>query len=485
MSDWTAGYVTDIQYTYGYYGELNPLNVRLAMLHRGLVPPRVVNACELGYGQGMSANLHDAAGVINWYGTDFNPAQASFARDLAEASGSGARLYEDSFAEFAARTDLPDFEFIALHGIWSWISDENREVLIDFIRRKLAPGGVVYVSYNTMPGWTNFAPMRHLLAEHADVMSAPGKGVISNVEEAIAFGEKLLATNPVYGRINPQVAERLKQMKTADRHYLAHEYFNRNWHPLHFSDVAKQLSAAKLQFGCSAHFLDHVDALSLRPEQQELLKSLPDANFRESIRDFMVNQQFRRDYWVKGARQLSEMEKVTALRQERVVLRTPRADVSLKVRGALGEADMNPEIYNPILDLLADYRPRSIGEIEAALRNTHNIAQVVQSVIVMTGAGYLSPAADDATIEAAAATSEALNTAIRRKAVAGHRLVHQASPVIGGAIALNAIDMMFCSVVAAGANDPAQWATAVTTHFLSTGQQIVRDGKTLSNKDEL
>ena len=41
MSDWTAGYVADIGYTYGYYTELNPLRVRLAFLKAGLVPPEV------------------------------------------------------------------------------------------------------------------------------------------------------------------------------------------------------------------------------------------------------------------------------------------------------------------------------------------------------------------------------------------------------------------------------------------------------------
>jgi malate synthase len=40
-------------------------------------------------------------------------------------------------------------------------------------------------------------------------------------------------------------------------------------------------------------------------EQQAFLKEIPDAHFRESARDFMVNQQFRRDYWVKGARKLA------------------------------------------------------------------------------------------------------------------------------------------------------------------------------------
>jgi hypothetical protein len=38
MTDWTAGYVADIGYTYGYYTELNPLRVRLAFLNAGLVP---------------------------------------------------------------------------------------------------------------------------------------------------------------------------------------------------------------------------------------------------------------------------------------------------------------------------------------------------------------------------------------------------------------------------------------------------------------
>ena len=39
MSDWTDGYVADIDYTYGYYPELNPLRARLALLNKGLALP--------------------------------------------------------------------------------------------------------------------------------------------------------------------------------------------------------------------------------------------------------------------------------------------------------------------------------------------------------------------------------------------------------------------------------------------------------------
>ena len=126
MSDWTGGYVADIGYTFGYYTELNPQRVRLAFLNAGLVPPKVGTACELGFGQGMSTNMHAAASVVQWHGTDFNPAQAGFAQELADVSGNGARLYDEAFDQFCSRTDLPEFDYIGLHGIWSWISDDNR-----------------------------------------------------------------------------------------------------------------------------------------------------------------------------------------------------------------------------------------------------------------------------------------------------------------------------------------------------------------------
>ena len=149
-TDWTAGYVTEIEYTYGYYRELCPGLLRLACLSAGIAPPstKSLNYLELGFGQGLSINIHAAAVDGEFWGTDFNPTQVAHARAIAEAAGSGAKLFEDSFADFAARPDLPEFDIIGLHGIWTWISDENSRVIVDLIRRKLRAGGIVYISYN-------------------------------------------------------------------------------------------------------------------------------------------------------------------------------------------------------------------------------------------------------------------------------------------------------------------------------------------------
>lgn len=485
MTDWTAGYVADIGYTYGYYPELNPLRVRLAFLNAGLVPPEAGTACELGFGQGVSANMHAAASVTQWFGTDFNPAQAGFAQQLAAASGSGARLYDEAFADFCHREDLPEFDYIGLHGIWSWISEDNRGLIVEFIRRKLKVGGVLYISYNTLPGWAAFAPMRHLLTQHAEIIGSEGHGIVNRINGALAFADKLLEINPGYARANPQVAERFKQITGQSRHYLAHEYFNRDWHPMHFAAMAERLSAAKLTYACSANYIDHLDVLNLSADQKAFLKEIPDANFRETVRDFMVNQQFRRDYWVKGMRRLNTLEQAESVRAQRVVLTTPRQDVPLKISGALGEADMSEAVYGPILDVLGDHRMHSIGELEVALSDKGvAFAQTMQAILVLTGGGNLALAQDNITIAESKKRTEKLNAHLINRSRGSGDINHLASPVTGGGISASRPVQLFLLALTQGKNQPMDMAAFAWQFLGMQGQKIIKDGKLLETAEE-
>ena len=484
MSDWTSGYVADIGYTFGYYGELNPYRAKLAFLNAGLICPTVGTACELGFGQGLSANLHAAASGASWHGTDFNPAQAGFAQELAAISGASAHLVDDAFADFAARQDLPDFDFIGLHGIWSWISDDNRAVIVDFVRRKLKVGGVLYISYNTQPGWAATVPLRDLLTEHATTLGVEGLGIVSRIDAALAFADRLMAVNPIYARANVQVAERLRQIKEQSRNYLAHEYFNRDWLPMPFSRMAQWLAPTKLEFACSAWYIDHIDPMNLSAEQQALLKDIPDPMFRETVRDFCVNQQFRRDYWVKGARRLNAMEKLEALRATRVVLATIRADVSLKTSGALGEATMQEAVYAPILDALADNRPHTLGEIEQVVAGKASFNQVQQAVMVLVGTGALFAAQDEATTALSKPHCDKLNAHLTDKARGGGDIVFLASPVTGGGIALNRFQQLFLLATSQGREQPADWAAFTWDVLLPQGQLLLKDGKALETAED-
>jgi SAM-dependent methyltransferase len=218
---------------------------------------------------------------------------------LSDASGSGAKLFEDSFADFAARADLPEFDIIGLHGIWTWISDENGHIVVDIIRRKLRAGGILYISYNCLPGWAPSMPLRHLVKLHTD-LAAEATGMRAKLNEALAFAQQVIDSGALYFRGNPAVAERLKKMSGQDRNYLAHEYFNRDWRVMAFSDVARWLDDAKLSFVASAHLLDHVEAVNLSEPGQKLLSGISHPVLRQSVRDYFVNQQFRRDVFAKG-----------------------------------------------------------------------------------------------------------------------------------------------------------------------------------------
>lgn len=485
MNDWTAGYVADIDYTYGYYPELSPERARLALLFNGIVTPEVTTACELGYGQGLSANFHAAATDATWYGTDFNPAQAGFAQELAGLNGSTCHLFDDAFEQFAARKDLPDFDFIGLHGIWSWISDENRNVIVDFIREKLKVGGILYISYNTFPGWASFAPMRHLMTLHAETIGSEGRGIVSRIDGALEFAEKMLETDPLYLAANPQTKDRLAKIKGQTRHYLAHEYFNKDWHPMHFADLSRWLAPAKVEFGCSAHLLDSVTKINFSEQQRALMDEIPDAVLKESVRDFMVNQQFRRDYWVKGARKLTPLERVEQLNQQRFVLQQHVDDMSLSIKLPRGEGNLNKDVYGPILELMSDYKIRSMSEIHAGVAAKGvDSGQVMEAMMVLATDGRALTAQDDAAIERAMKRTQTLNDHLLKKARSSAEIHQLVSPATGGGIPVNRFQQLFIASLKSGKQSPDEWAQETLDLMMMQGQQIVKEGKPVGDKNE-
>jgi SAM-dependent methyltransferase len=477
MSHWTEGYHSGSEYIHGYHAELNPLRLHLAFLNAGLAAPTTSTACELGFGQGESMNLHAAASATQWFGTDFNPAHAAFAQEVAGASGAAATFFDQSFAEFCSRSDLPDFDFIGLHGIWSWISDKNRSVLVDFVGRKLKPGGVLYVCYNTLVGHAAFLPMQDLLTRHTDGMAPTGKGESERVGDALDFAEKMLAASPLYAQSQPQIAKQLSDIRAADRTYAAHEYINREWVPTSFARLADWLAPAKLDYACSARFFDMCDAWNLSAEQRALLSDIPDTTLRETVRDFFMNQRFRRDYWVKGARKLTLQEKIEGIRRQRVVLIRPRSLISVRATGALGAFTLNKAICDPILDALADYRPKTLGQIEHAVKDRGiGLAKIVEVVLTLMETANLSPVQEDSVIHAARKHTDRLNAFLCDKARYRATQSALASPVIGtGLIEVGRVVQFFVHGMSHGKKQPADLAAYAAQIFRGEGMTILEE----------
>jgi SAM-dependent methyltransferase len=482
--------VAEVEYTHGYYRELNPALLQLACLSAGVAPPADRQRyLELGFGQGHSINMHAAAGtggMSEFWGTDFNPAHAAHAQTLAAASGARVRLFDDSFADFAARADLPEFDVIALHGVWTWVSDENRRAIVDIIRHKLRVGGLVYISYNCLPGWAPTMPLRHLMMLHAE-LSGPGeRGMLAKVDEAIAFAQKVVDAGATYFVANPGVSERLKRLEGQDRSYLAHEFFNRDWAVMPFSEAARWLEDGKVSFAASAHLLDHFDSVNLTKGGEKLLAGIGHPVLRQSVRDYMVNQQFRRDMFIKGVRNLAAADRQALLSQQTFVLIVDPADIPMTARLPRGEVALHEDVYRPVIETLAEdsFAPKPLSRIKAhpklqALR----FGTVLQAVLVLTGLRHVQPA--QAAGSEARARCEALNRRLMERARSERDLRWLASPVTGGGIAVSRMQQLcLLHLKRGGKKDAAEMATSIWKIFLREGERLLKDGKRLESPEE-
>jgi hypothetical protein len=484
---WTEGYVTEIDYTHGYYRELSPDLLRFACLIKGVHVPKTptLRYLELGFGQGLSLNIHAAACPGEYWGTDFNPAQVSNAQSLLSASGANARLLDDSFAELAARSDLPSFDIIGLHGIWSWISPDNQRMIVDIVRRHLAVGGLLYISYNTLPGWASAMPFRHLMQLHAELAGADAQGMIGKIDAALQFSQQVVDGGALYFRANPGVAERLKKVSEQNRHYLAHEYFNADWYPMHFSEVAGMLENGKVGFAASAHLLDHIDSINLGNDSIQHLNGIRHPILRESVRDYYVNQQFRRDVFIKGLRFMNPLEQQAALRSIRVILLSQPDEVPLKVKGVLGEANLQEGVYMPILEALATGQSvKSLGDLEKALAGKVGFSALVQAMMILLGNGNAGIAQDDEVMERSVPHCHKLNLHLCSRARYNNDIGFLASPVTGGGLPVPRFHQLFLLAVHQGHRTPEDWAKFAWEILNRQNQRIVKEGKTLESSEE-
>ncbi|MGA0200304.1 MAG: class I SAM-dependent methyltransferase, partial [Prochlorotrichaceae cyanobacterium] len=168
MKDWTQGYIADLDYDYNFFAELAPIQIAFNLLDAQLLPPTLeqFNYCELGCGQGFTTNVLAAANPQGkFWGIDFNPSHIATAQQLAKAAQlTNIQFSDHSFSELVA-VETPKFDFIVLHGIYSWVNPENRQAILQFIRQRLNVGGAVYISYNALPGWCSLMPLRELMLQ--------------------------------------------------------------------------------------------------------------------------------------------------------------------------------------------------------------------------------------------------------------------------------------------------------------------------------
>jgi SAM-dependent methyltransferase len=441
--DWAEGYVVDLDYTRHYFRELSPAQLRFVTLLGGVEAPDSASFAyyELGCGNGYSTVLHAAANPRGRFcGVDFNPTHVHNARKLAQEAGvSNVAFLEKSFGELLGE-DLEDADFAALHGVWSWIAAEPRRQLLEFFRRRLKPGAVVYVSYNCLPGLAPVAPLQRLMLEHATL----GRGDrLEKVQRSMDFARRLQKAGARFFAVNPLATARLADMARHDPHYLAHEYHNDNWLPSYHADVERELAQAKLAYAGSAALRDNFAQFSLTPELAAIVAEVPDRALAETIKDFAVNQVFRKDVFTRGAPKAMPARLEAMLAQARFALARPRSSCQLQAHTPAGEVTLQAEAYAPVLDALAR-APMTVDDLARSPQcATLDRVKLRQAVFGMAALGNVQPALPAEGESDRRKSTDRFNAAVMGVSSAGGADTALASPVLGAGVHVNLIDRLF------------------------------------------
>jgi SAM-dependent methyltransferase len=480
-ASWMSGYVADVSYTLGFYRELAPTFLNFACLMNGVEGPdlsRPLRYAELGCGRGYGTALLAAANPeTEFLGIDFNPSHIAEARNLAaRAKIPNVTFLEMSFADAAASDDpaLSNFDIVALHGIYTWVERSVREDIHRFLHKKLQAGGLVYNSYNTLPGWATVGPIQQLVMEVARRSSRDSLTVIGETQELL---KSLVKHSSAFIVQNPGVKVRVEAMEQQDRAYLAHEFLNSGWEPIYVTEALKNFGEAKLTYIGSASLAENRIDLCVPKDLQDLVRNAPDIGMRELLKDYAINKQFRRDLYVRGPQKLSANEQRRRISQTPFISLLSSKQAPEKVKIPLGEITINKEILDHVLETIGAGIATGGEIIATAPQKNLNERDIVTCILLLVNAGSISPAYPARPNDTGEAVRRINQTVMRMTAAADtHRFL--ASAATGSAISAHFLDRII-GLADFGPNGPSDVDLAAQAFDLLEveGQSFRRDGK--------
>ena len=486
-ADWSQGYVTDTTYVDRFFRELSPTWLNYVAALNGINPPELAQSftyLELGSGFSTSAIIN--AGAFprgEFHACDFNAAHIAGARSHAAALGIGnIQFHEASFQDLSS-LDLPLFDFIVAHGVYSWVGAEARQAIRHIIQKKLKPGGLVYLSYNCLPGWSVEVPLRKLLVE----LAAGSSDTPQRTEHALGSLKDLSSSKLRYFNDNPAALNAVDSYIKGPSNYLAHEFLNQAWEPFYSIDIAAEMAEVGASYIGSATLVDNHETLVVHDAAARAVAKLETSRQRELAIDFAVNRRFRRDVFVRetASRRRAETTQLRAI----VIGSVDNPErISTRVTVPRGVITFQEDFIRDVQALMK-HGSMTIGEAIAALTGPgRNAIEITRNLIFLVAAGALLPFAKTHDFIKASKAPRPRNAMVER--ALAHIIEQQAqgaipSEVLGNGVPIKPVEALAISELLAGAGEPGTLAKRLEAEIRRLGLKIKSDGKLLQPGPEL
>ncbi len=366
----------------------------------GLDPPAVNAARVLEIGCGTGENLVAIAGALPdaaCTGIDLSASQIAMARNLAAAAGiKNADFHVRDFGDLV-RTEEP-FDYVIAHGVLSWIPLDRHRDLLDRCSHPLAPGGLLYLSYNALPGWHQRRIVRdHLLRAVDGIRDADAR--VRTARDSLAqLADIVGESESSYGKLVRE--ERDNALKLGDS-YLAHDLLETYNTAFYFDDAVSMARDHDL------HFVGEAAFEAMVPDTYpgaiaDALKTIPALYDREQALDFLINRTFRESIFCKSrqAAMTPQLPRLARLLYAARLQRKPGpSDAESVVYQDVGgrEIAMAPGAAQQAIDTLSQRFPEALTfeEIVAGLAvpapaDQQGIVGLINALFVLYSRGFVS-----------------------------------------------------------------------------------------------
>ncbi|TMH59524.1 MAG: methyltransferase domain-containing protein [Betaproteobacteria bacterium] len=282
----------DVPYTSLPFAQTHP--DRLAALARlfGVEAPSLERCRVLELGCASGGNLIPMALTLpgaEFVGIDLSSVQINDGLAVVAALGLGnVRLSATSITEIDSASG--PFDYIIAHGVYSWVPDEVQTRMLDICSRQLAPDGIAFISFNTLPGWRTRGVVRDLMRYHAMQFAEPRARIEQARGMADFLASSVAAANTGYETL---VRAEIETLRGQADDYVLHEYLEDTNEPLYFHQFVERAGNHGLQYLADADFGTML-ASNFAPEvAQALVRIAPDVIRQEQVMDFLRNRTFR------------------------------------------------------------------------------------------------------------------------------------------------------------------------------------------------
>ena len=224
-----------------------------SLLHGG---PRVsledYRVLELGCGDG--ANLLPLANYRR-HATFIGIDGASSQIKKADARKSALELSNIEFihADFINATQqlTGQFDYIIAHGIFSWVTGDVRDALLKLFAQRLSQSGLLYLNYNTRPGWNVRGMVRDYLLASTDEAS----NLLNRTYRAQEISAKMaLSLTNCEHHYSQLMANEFQFVCDNHVSYIAHEFLAPDNHAYWRSEFMAMAQSHGLEFVADADF---------------------------------------------------------------------------------------------------------------------------------------------------------------------------------------------------------------------------------------